>query len=108
MLEKMFEKDEAELRKLAESIYETYVNPIIPPESLPERVSEKQIAEAPKEKIVEEEPKNCVICMDQLKQGAFVPCGHMCCCETCGKEMANKNCPICRAKVTSFLKIFNA
>jgi hypothetical protein len=38
----------------------------------------------------------CTICMDNLIEILFVPCGHLCCCSSCAKQIQNKKCPICR------------
>jgi len=55
----------------------------------------------------EEEPddeQNCVVCLENPKNCAFVPCGHMCVCYGCGQQL--KKCPICRIDSTQLIKIF--
>lgn len=43
----------------------------------------------------------CVICFERQVQLVYTPCGHLCCCATCGSGL-NK-CPICRARSTPVL-----
>lgn len=37
----------------------------------------------------------CGICQDSSSSHAFVPCGHLCACSDCAKDLAQ--CPVCRA-----------
>ena len=46
-----------------------------------------------------EDSKECIICMDSLKQIVFGPCGHFYTCETCSSKV--KLCPICRTNITN-------
>ena len=46
----------------------------------------------------------CLVCMDREATHALVPCGHVVACEAC--VAALRDCPLCRAHVTSTLKIF--
>jgi hypothetical protein len=48
----------------------------------------------------------CIICHENKAVIAFVPCGHMFTCIACTRALAKKECPTCRAAVTSALKIF--
>jgi hypothetical protein len=48
----------------------------------------------------------CTICLENKAVIAFVPCGHMFTCIACTRALAKKECPTCRAAVTSVLKIF--
>ncbi|CAH0600590.1 unnamed protein product [Chrysodeixis includens] len=49
----------------------------------------------------------CVICMDAQSEVVFVPCGHMCCCQSCsGKEM--DSCPMCRSSIERIIKVMIA
>ena len=48
----------------------------------------------------------CCICMDEEPVYAMVPCGHHCVCEDCKNEHQIKECPICRTKVDSLLKVY--
>ena len=47
----------------------------------------------------------CVICLDEdAPRCAFIPCGHRCVCEACGREQTV--CPICREPVERVLEVF--
>eukprot|EP01084_Bolivina_argentea_P103222 184928_1 len=46
----------------------------------------------------------CVICMDGRKQYLCNPCGHLCLCMDCKDTV--QNCPMCRAKLVSVIKLF--
>jgi len=45
----------------------------------------------------------CVVCWDQPRSVAIVPCGHLCLCAQCAAAL--NNCPICRAAATQLLTI---
>uniref|UniRef100_A0A182SCC4 RING-type domain-containing protein n=1 Tax=Anopheles maculatus TaxID=74869 RepID=A0A182SCC4_9DIPT len=45
----------------------------------------------------------CVVCMEQLVQVIFIPCGHMCCCSGCHTEI--NDCPMCRAYIERKIKV---
>ncbi len=63
-----------------------------------------EIAEEEKEI---DESKICVICLDQERSHACVPCGHKVLCEECAPQIQREGkCPICRAEITSCTKIF--
>jgi len=59
------------------------------------------------QKILEEKTNRsrCVICMDKPRALVCTPCGHFSLCMNCSK-CTNNTCPICRADVTSFTKIY--
>ena len=41
---------------------------------------------------------DCVVCMDGKVSRVFIPCGHLCICETCALDSRNtRTCPICRS-----------
>lgn len=49
----------------------------------------------------------CVICMDARCEVVFVPCGHMCCCQSCSvKDM--DSCPMCRSNIDRSIKVIVA
>lgn len=48
--------------------------------------------------------EDCFICIDQKRQLACLPCGHLCACVPCGYAL--KTCPICREKIQSFLRVY--
>ncbi len=47
---------------------------------------------------------DCVICLDAPAGWLIVPCGHKCCCESCGNTITS--CPICRGTKTQLVKVF--
>ena len=47
---------------------------------------------------------DCTICMEKPINSVIIPCGHLCCCYKCGKELAS--CPICRANIEKIVKTF--
>jgi hypothetical protein len=51
-----------------------------------------------------DEDDSCVICLDQPKSMALIPCGHWCVCEACSSGV--RKCPLCRIDSTDKLKIF--
>ncbi len=60
-----------------------------------------------KEEFEKEEAKNiCSICLDRELAYAAIPCAHLCCCASCYLPL--KQCPICKAKVDKFMRIFIA
>lgn len=53
----------------------------------------------------------CIICMDNPKELACVPCGHRCMCKQCSQQFLtssseNPQCPVCRTTITQTLQIF--
>ncbi|UJR15789.1 hypothetical protein I4U23_002721 [Adineta vaga] len=51
-----------------------------------------------------EEPSLCVLCLSTERQVACLPCGHLTSCVACGHSL--KTCPICRATVKAFVRIY--
>lgn len=50
----------------------------------------------------------CVVCLENEKRLAMVPCGHRCLCFACAKQLQKPyKCPVCRAAITSALRVFN-
>lgn len=51
----------------------------------------------------------CVICLTRRKRAAFVPCGHLVCCQRCAlsveRDLAPK-CPLCRQTIHSSVRIY--
>ncbi|XP_053675912.1 E3 ubiquitin-protein ligase LRSAM1-like [Anopheles nili] len=45
----------------------------------------------------------CVVCMEQMVQVIFLPCGHMCCCSGCHADI--QDCPMCRAYIERKIKV---
>mmetsp|Transcript_29967 Transcript_29967/g.45432 ORF Transcript_29967/g.45432 Transcript_29967/m.45432 type:complete len:445 (-) Transcript_29967:47-1381(-) len=60
--------------------------------------------------------KECVICMENPKTHAFVPCGHLALCQECAQrppyrhqcrpESCGMKCPICRKESTLIMKVY--
>ena len=53
---------------------------------------------------MEESDSTCVICMDAPLEMVLVPCGHMCVCESCSRQIIS--CPMCRKTVDNAVKVF--
>lgn len=47
----------------------------------------------------------CSVCLLENRNTAFIPCGHLCCCNNCAKR-CKLVCPICRNGATSIHKIY--
>ena len=78
-----------------------HIPPVSPSRSPPPALSgEGELAMAGRE---------CVVCMDEVKTHAFVPCGHLCVCDRCAADImasSKKECPNCRGPATHAMKIF--
>ena len=48
--------------------------------------------------------EECVVCLENQRTTALIPCGHRAVCNTCARDM--KECPLCRAAVTSTQRVF--
>lgn len=46
----------------------------------------------------------CKICLEEEARVVFDPCGHLCCCDGCSKQL--KACPMCRDDVPKSIKVF--
>ncbi|CAH2100029.1 unnamed protein product [Euphydryas editha] len=46
----------------------------------------------------------CVICMDENSEVVFVPCGHMCCCQSCTQNELEV-CPMCRTEIERTIRV---
>ncbi|VDI27755.1 E3 ubiquitin-protein ligase MUL1 [Mytilus galloprovincialis] len=46
----------------------------------------------------------CVVCMSEPFNHVFIPCGHLCCCQTCSDRL--KDCPRCRGRISKKLKVY--
>ncbi|NXJ54101.1 LRSM1 ligase, partial [Spizaetus tyrannus] len=53
-----------------------------------------------------EKKSECVVCMEQETQMIFLPCGHVCCCQTCCEQL--HTCPLCRKDITQRIRIFHS
>ncbi|NXK26342.1 LRSM1 ligase, partial [Arenaria interpres] len=54
----------------------------------------------------DEKKSECVVCMEQETQMVFLPCGHVCCCQTCSQQLYA--CPLCRKDITQRIRIFHS
>ena len=57
------------------------------------------------EKISEDE---CCVCWTEKKNWIFVPCGHVCVCQGCARDImkGNRECPLCCQKTTAIFQVF--
>ncbi len=46
----------------------------------------------------------CVLCLDEEKRLALLPCGHFATCVPCGHSL--QSCPICRQNIEAFFRIY--
>jgi len=49
---------------------------------------------------------DCVVCLTEPKCVTLLPCRHFCVCNTCVMRL-EKSCPVCRAKIASFIRFSN-
>src|SRR5579871_886665 len=50
-------------------------------------------------------PSNlCTLCLEEEKQLACIPCGHLTTCVPCGHRL--RSCPICRREIEAFVRIY--
>ncbi|XP_022889535.1 E3 ubiquitin-protein ligase SPL2 [Olea europaea var. sylvestris] len=53
----------------------------------------------------------CVICLMRRRRSAFIPCGHMVCCQRCAlsveREISPK-CPVCRQTIRNSVRIYDS
>ncbi|NXM66979.1 LRSM1 ligase, partial [Serilophus lunatus] len=54
----------------------------------------------------DERKSECVVCMEQEPQMIFLPCGHVCCCQSCCERL--HSCPLCRQDVAQRVRIFHS
>lgn len=50
--------------------------------------------------------ERCVICLDNRREAAFLPCGHRCICSICGDDYDDTICPLCRYPYKDISKIY--
>ena len=50
----------------------------------------------------------CCVCLDVQKTHTFIPCGHLCVCNSCGPTIINttSKCPLCQGASSSVVEIF--
>ncbi|KAG6428847.1 hypothetical protein SASPL_106886 [Salvia splendens] len=73
-------------------------------ESLNDEVLDEEAEEIPDGEL-------CVICLMRRRRSAFVPCGHLVCCQRCAlsieREISPK-CPLCRQTIRSSVRIYDS
>ncbi|XP_056123378.1 E3 ubiquitin-protein ligase LRSAM1 isoform X2 [Rhinichthys klamathensis goyatoka] len=47
----------------------------------------------------------CVVCMEHESHVIFLPCGHVCCCQTCSDAL--QSCPLCRASISQRVRLYH-
>uniref|UniRef100_A0A8C2BRK5 Leucine rich repeat and sterile alpha motif containing 1 n=1 Tax=Cyprinus carpio TaxID=7962 RepID=A0A8C2BRK5_CYPCA len=47
----------------------------------------------------------CVVCMEHESQVIFLPCGHVCCCQTCSSAL--QSCPLCRGSISQRVRLYH-
>ena len=57
-------------------------------------------------KELEYKPKACVVCLDNIANHAFIPCGHLSVCESCSSFDFKNQCPVCRVDIVNICKIW--
>ena len=68
----------------------------------------KVVAKANAEQHAEQQAggeKTCVVCMDKQADYVIVPCGHLCICADCIRQVNNK-CPICRITFSNHYRVY--
>jgi hypothetical protein len=50
----------------------------------------------------------CVVCLERSVEETIVPCGHMCLCTSCARQMkgTGATCPICRTNIHTTVKVY--
>ena len=51
----------------------------------------------------------CCICLQEARDFAMIPCGHLCVCSACNTELVSRpqlRCPLCRTESTGTLRIW--
>jgi len=71
---------------------------------LTEKERELKRLEMNNRELQEAVPTPCAICLESLTDCTFLPCGHLCTCMSCGKQVMT--CPLCRSWITSRVKVF--
>ena len=84
-----------------------YSNCLTRPRSLlAQAMSIDQVAEqgATGDPVHDPDRESCVVCLDEAKSHALVPCGHRCVCGPCGERLGQ--CPVCRQAVTMAMRVW--
>ncbi|KAF4706759.1 hypothetical protein FOZ63_012719 [Perkinsus olseni] len=52
-----------------------------------------------------EDDKTCMICYDNVRSVALLPCGHCCLCYRCARHLRDQKCPMCRTVFDAYVTI---
>lgn len=66
--------------------------------------SKLKVLEMNNRELKEAIPTPCSICLDNINDCTFIPCGHLCTCMSCAKQVTT--CPLCRRVIKSRVKVF--
>lgn len=55
---------------------------------------------------VQNNERNCAMCLTALATRAYIPCGHYCACAPCAERIDDGLCPLCRQNVAGRLTIY--
>ncbi|XP_075663935.1 E3 ubiquitin-protein ligase SPL2-like isoform X3 [Castanea sativa] len=53
----------------------------------------------------------CVICLMRRRRSAFIPCGHLVCCQLCAisvERESSPKCPVCRQEIRNSVRIYDS
>lgn len=53
----------------------------------------------------------CVICLMRRRRSAFIPCGHLVCCQSCALSVErdlSPKCPVCRQAIRNSVRIYDS
>ncbi|KAL5579560.1 hypothetical protein UlMin_012002 [Ulmus minor] len=53
----------------------------------------------------------CVICLTRRRRSAFIPCGHLVCCQGCAisvEREGSPKCPVCRQEIRTSVRIYDS
>ncbi len=74
------------------------------------RVTQWLADRAEQERSKAQDAKACVVCLDNLRSTAILPCGHVVLCDACAREGTADGsittCPICRGAIEQVVHVF--
>lgn len=53
----------------------------------------------------------CGICLTRRRRSAFIPCGHLVCCQRCALSIEHEvspKCPLCRQSIRTSVRIYDS
>lgn len=50
--------------------------------------------------------QTCTVCLENRRNAVFSPCGHMCACIPCVRSLRERRCPVCRAGITTVVRVY--